>query len=804
MLREADWILYGDEGRVNVDTELPNSSGKADYILLDNSEFPICVLEAKKKLLSPLVGKEKSREYAESLHCRFVILSNGFTHYFWDIEQGNPQLIKNFPTQEQLELRKSQFNPPREKEEYIGKDYIAKSQFPDFDKTPDYLDQSKRKDFLKENSIRILRDYQLEAVIEIQNSVVRGNERFLLEMATGTGKTLTSAAIIKMFLRLYNVKRVLFLVDRIELESQAKKEFNDCLKNDFSISIWKENKSDWIKSEIVVSTVQSFTRDNKYKKLFKPNTFDLVISDEAHRSLGSSSRKVFEYFVGFKLGLTATPKDYLKSVDLEILSINDPAKVDRRLLLDTYNTFGCESGIPTFRYSLKDGINDGFLINPKVIDARTEITTQLLSNEGYIIESDEENSNTIFFQKDFEKKFFSDNTNNVFCETFFKNALLDPFTGEIGKTLVFCVSQIHASKITQILNIYADKIFPNKYSSDFAVQVTSDIDADTQQMTIDFRNNILSGRSNYDPYYLTSKTRVCVTVGMMTTGYDCSDILNICLMRPIFSPSDFIQMKGRGTRRYDFKEGWISCSKIPYISNNKSSKIMFNLFDYFGNYEFFEKDFQYDEVLTLPSLSSVISDPRPRPIIVDELISKIPDNLIDLRETLISNNCMRVDRDLYTSFKKKVIENTKLKDLIINDKFDQAENLVKENILNQSEGNFTLENITRSIGLDRIPSIKELIFFAFDYINHIPSQREFINDEFEKIDSKLNIPQNCYLDSKQFFEAYLTDKTFRDILESKKYSDLRVHPSGNCVRVLSNEIKDKIKYHIKINSLIKN
>ena len=130
------------------------------------------------------------------------------------------------------------------------------------------------------------------------------------------------------------------------------------------------------------------------------------------------------------------------------------------------------------------------------------------------------------FEKDFEKKFFSDNTNNMFCRTFLKHALTDPYTGETGKSLVFCVSQTHAAKVTQELNVLADQLFPNQYQSDFAVQVTSNVDG-SQRMTVNFRNNVLSGRSKCNPGYLTSMTRVCVTVGMMTTGYDCTDILNI-------------------------------------------------------------------------------------------------------------------------------------------------------------------------------------------------------------------------------------------------------------------------------------
>ena len=148
--------------------------------------------------------------------------------------------------------------------------------------------------------------------------------------------------------------------------------------------------------------------------------------------MGARSRKVFEYFIGFKLGLTATPRDYLKSVNLEDLGALDPRQLEERLTRDTYTTFGCEGGQPTFRYSLEDGVKDGFLINPKVIDARTEITTELLSEQGFIYEGVDEEGNDVeetFSKRDFEKKFFSENTNKIFCETFMKKAKRDPFTG---------------------------------------------------------------------------------------------------------------------------------------------------------------------------------------------------------------------------------------------------------------------------------------------------------------------------------------------------------------------------------------
>src|SRR5208337_4222216 len=232
--------------------------------------------------------------------------------------------------------------------------------------------------------------------------------------ATGTGKTLTAAAVIKLFLRSGNANRVLFLVDRLELEDQAKKAFALLLSADFQTVIYKENRDDWRRAEIVVTTVQSLLFNNKYKRLFSPTDFDLVISDEAHRSIGGNARAVFDYFIGYKLGLTATPRDYLKRFDRATPTTRDPREAERRLLLDTYRTFGCENSQPTFRYSLLDGVKDGYLINPTVVDARTNVTTELLSEEGFVVEfkDDEgEEKTETYKHRQFEKKFFSEPTN---------------------------------------------------------------------------------------------------------------------------------------------------------------------------------------------------------------------------------------------------------------------------------------------------------------------------------------------------------------------------------------------------------
>ena len=563
-----------------------------DFLLLNDRGFPLIVLEAKAEDKNPLVGKEQARKYAKSQNCRFVILSNGNLHYFWDVERGNPYLITSFPTpQSVVSYQHVAPDPMRLVDEHVGMDYIVLTQRPGYQSEAAWINEAERSGFIEANKLRFLRPYQRRAVQAVQMAVKGGKDRFLFEMATGTGKTLTAAAIIKLFLRSGNAFRVLFLVDRLELEDQAKKAIAAVLANDYKTVIFKENRDDWRKAEIVVSTVQSFLFNNKYQTLFSPTDFDFVISDEAHRSIGGNARAVFDYFIGYKLGLTATPRDYLKRFDKESPTTTDPREYERRLLLDTYRTFGCENSQPTFQYTLLDGVKDGYLINPTVVDARTNVTTQLLSDEGFIIEvKDDEGEDRAasYTQRDFERKFFADRTNKLFCKTFLENALRDPISGEIGKSIIFAVSQNHAARLAQILNEIAHIMFPGKYQSDFAVQVTSDVD-NPQQLTINFTNNNLLGSENFLATYKTSKARVCVTVGMMTTGYDCPDLLNLEMFRPIFSPTDFIQIKGRGTRKHNFLDELGDTSLKEDIKS--AEKTAYKLFDFFANCQYFEEEF---------------------------------------------------------------------------------------------------------------------------------------------------------------------------------------------------------------------
>ena len=772
LLEKSGWRFIDDEnGLKNVivesnTTKEDSSRGYIDYLLLDPRGKPLIVLEAKNEDLPPQVGKEQARDYAISQGVRFVILTIGESHYWWDIESGNPESIVSFPSQNSL-VKKTLLKVDKSKliKEEIGDDYIALTQMPDYDKKPDYINPQSRLEFSYKNNLRFLRYYQTNAIKSIQKAVKEGKNRFLFEMATGTGKTLASAAVIKLFLRTGNAHRVLFLVDRIELEDQAYKAFRDYLKNDYLTVIYKQNKDDWRKAKIVVTTIQSLMVNNKYMRKFSPTDFDLVISDEAHRSIGGNSRAVFEYFIGYKLGLTATPKDYLKKIE----DVDDPRESERRTLLDTYETFGCESGDPTFRYSLLDGVKDNFLINPTTIDARTEITTQLLSDEGYSLSTIDENGEEVestYKQRDFEKKFFSEITNRVLCKKFLDNALLDPISKEIGKSLVFCVSQKHAVKVTQILNEMAHEMFPGKYNSDFAIQVTSWIPT-AQSDTIKFTNNNLKGNSKWLDGYKSSKARMCVTVGMMTTGYDCPDVLNLALMRPIFSPTDFIQIKGRGTRKNSFKfEERDSFGDIQKTSIDKETYL---LFDFFANCEYFEEKYEYDQILKLPKKGSGTGEGDPRPVVHDDFKYAGKDKIVQFEREAVGAKGMKIDRMFFQDFETKISGDQNVKQLAKVDP-DAAASYITENILDKPKEFFTIDKLRKSLSVDRKISMREIVDKIFNG-EEIKMKDELLEEEFNKFLS-IYKPSDDIVALKYFFRAYLTDQNLRDVIDSKNYGQL--------------------------------
>ena len=840
LLEEAGWRFFAEDGKpaniilesgVSIKTAdldaLGNdfektTKGYIDFLLLDDKGRPCIVLEAKSEDKEPLVGKEQARKYARSQNCRFVLLSNGNLHYFWDLERGSPYIITSFPTPDSAaSYQQVTPDPKRLVNEPVDKDYIVLTQRPGYASEAGWKIADEQPVYIQTNKLRFLRDYQLDAVHALQKATREGEDRFLFEMATGTGKTLTAAAVIKLFLRTGNARRVLFLVDRLELEDQARKVFTALLKNDFQTVVYKENRDDWRRAEIVVTTVQSLLFNNKYQQLFSPTDFDLVISDEAHRSIGGNARAVFEYFIGYKLGLTATPRDYLKGVNLDGQDsqdneksgnavrpgsagvaagavARDPREIERRLLLDTYRTFGCESGQPTFRYSLLDGVRDGVLINPTVVDARTGVTTQLLSEQGFVVTfADEtgEDQEESYMQRDFEKKFFSEATNELFCKTFLQNAFRDPISGEFGKSIIFTVSQQHAARLTQILNVMADALFSGKYQSDFAVQVTSQV-SDAQQFTVNFANNNLLGSANFMPEYRTSKARVCVTVGMMTTGYDCEDILNLGLFRPVFSPTDFIQIKGRGTRPHDFLELLFNDELKDAVTNPE--KTAFKLFDFFGNCEYFEEEFDYDEVIKLPEPGGGGGGGE-GPTTAGGYEYTGEDTLSSRREQTIGLEGMKIDRMMFFDrFADTVRENETIATAVEAGEWDRVIDYVNREVFDKPEDYYTLDKLRQAAAVDRRLTLREILEKVFGLIPRFKSKDELLEEEFAKFVADYK-PTASIPAIKAFFKAYVSNDQIRYIIENRDFTDLATNPvfSSSDLRAVPEEYRDIIPEYVK-------
>lgn len=799
LLEYSGWRFFDDEnGKANIQLEPGikfselgddfehEKHGYIDFLLLDKDGRALVVVEAKKESIDPLFAKEQARNYARTSGARFIILSNGNIHYFWDTKHGNPDTISRFPTQDSITQYETYIpNPLELAQTKIDENYIIETQTPGYFKDPDFQNEKTRSNYLKKNNLKQLRPYQVDSIEALQESAKNGNQRFLFEMATGTGKTLISAAVIKLFLKSGNARRVLFLVDRLELEDQAQKAFVQYLGKDFRSVIYKENRDSWQNANIVVSTIQTFLTNDRYKKEFSPTDFELVISDEAHRSIGGNSRAVFEYFFGYKLGLTATPKDYLKGFDIE--GADTQREFECRLLLSTYKTFGCDSGEPTYRYDLTSGVKDGFLINPIIVDARTEITTQLLSENGYAIHTtteEGEDVDQIYNEKHYERKFFNEETNIAMCKAFIENGLFDPIAQKqrlplFGKSIVFCVSQRHAARITNILNKFAFEKWPELYNeSDFAIQVSSQI-KDAQQMTINFSNNRLGGKTKQPKGYDTCKTRVAVTVGMMTTGYDCQDLLNIGLMRPVFSPSEFVQIKGRGTRKYSFDLEDYENKETFSIAKDK-----FKFFDFFATCEYFEKEFPYDEKIKLPSIKKIVekeisgSKESTQSGFVDEDGHKIFNGPIDIAthdevtsvlETPIGIEGMRIDREGFKrAIEEDVIGNETLKNMWQNGDTQEAEDFAKKEIFEKPKYFLNLDKIRKIFNVDRRITVKEFLQVAFGEKESFEMKDELLESEWKKFMDIYDVDQEHYQPIKNFFKAYISDEEVRDIVKSNQ------------------------------------
>lgn len=736
-LESSGWDLLNPQ---QVQFELNTTNGRADYLLKDSFGRILCVVEAKREDLDPYDAKEQAHGYAENLKAPFIILSNGREHWFWNYkraEQQDAYRIERLPSCEDLErLKLKNLQPPRYLQtEVISTEYLKKMR-------PD----------LK------LRGYQIRALDEIAKRYDLGGRKFLLEMATGTGKTILCATLIRLFLKTRNAERVLFIVDRIELAKQTMEDFSVILA-EYKPVIYKTARrtGELLGSSVVIATIQSLMTDRRYRKEFTPFYFDLVVNDEAHRSIYGDAREAVQFFQATRIGLTATPKAYLKNVNLEQLSLEDPKALEARQLRDTYHYFGCEPGQPTFRYDIIDAVKDPegpFLCLPKIIDCRSDITTQALHEAGWTIMINEQAETYKIY--DLERKIFTPHRNRVMCEAFLREAQRDP-TGEIGKSIIFAVNQIHATTLTKILN----EIRPG-----IALTITSRI-PEASSLAKEFRDG-------------KRLERIAVSVDMLSTGYNCRDLLNIVLMRPIFSPTEYIQIKGRGTRRFTF-----------VVGNTEYEKKHFFLLDFCAVAEYFEEKYDYAAPLKLPSQDGRPSAPaRHVPIFANSFGSQyassdgdqkreIPvwegtDRIVSQEIRVIGPNGEKVDVMTFRgSFERDLREFVEydlgLKEAVKAEDDDAIESILQERFYHRPEMFYAPDKLIVSYG---VPAPTPAFVYNALGIRPLPTKDHIVTDTVDSIAARFNLRYEAQKWINATAELVSEDKKALSDFLSGRYSEL--------------------------------
>jgi type I restriction enzyme R subunit len=680
-LRESGWTLEGSDK--NVLTEQHSQAGRADYLLLDRNHRNLAVIEAKNDDIDPYIAKEQSRGYAQAKGCRYIFLANSEKIYFWDLSEGDAYLIERFISPQDLQ-RRTDLKALRK----------PLSQIPHNKEIAD-------------------RSYQMEASeIIARDFDTKGKRAFLLEMATGTGKTRLATALIDRFLKARQAERVLFIVDRIELARQAIGVFQQMFQDKYKCAYYKPGRhGEWGGATIVVATIQSL--NIHYKEDFTPGYFDLVFNDECHRSIyGELPRQVVEYFQATRIGLTATPKDFLKNIDVEKLADDNPKALEIRMLRDTYKHFGCEIGTPTFRYTIQNGVRDKWLVAPKINRCLSLITSEAVSKEGWNVEIDSEDYT--FYISQLEKRVLVPKRNELLCRQFLENALKAP-DGSIGKTIVFAVSRNHAIELTQILNSMA-----TESNGKFAQVIISGV-RDASSLAKDFRRE-----EHYWP-------RVAVTVDMLSTGYDCPEILNLVLARPVASPTTYIQIKGRGTRPFTFKDG--------------TKKTHFVIHDFCEVAKYFEEEYDYESPLPVTVGKGIIIEPPEPPITPREKKTYLgPDETVFKEWIEIGPEGEKVDRMAYQNkWKEKIMQVAKEKPELVeaaktNNFPDELMEYLNTSVLNVPKEYFNESNLAKVYRI--FASIADYIRAALG-IEDLPKPEEQLNELIDSltIEHDLNLEQ---------------------------------------------------------------
>ena len=507
-LKQAGWIV-GDRSQVveefdiivdkNLVMEAPTPYAGhqySDYVLLGKDGKPLAVVEAKKTAVDAAIGREQAKQYCFNImktqggELPFCFYTNGHDIFFWDLDNYPPKKVHGFPTRDDLERYS----------------YIRKT----------------RKALASElvNTKIAGRDFQILAIRSVLEAIEKRKKRFLLVMATGTGKTRTCIALVDALMKAGWAERVLFLVDRIALRDQTLEAFKEHLPNE---PRWPKQVEKTIASDrrIYVATyptMLNIIRDEENS--LSPHFFDLVVVDESHRSIYNTYQEVLDYFNTITLGLTATPTDVIDH--------------------NTFQLFETDDGVPTFAYSYDEAVNHipPYLCNFQVMKIKTKFQDEGISKRTISLE---DQKNLILEGKeveeinyegtDIEKKVINRGTNALIVREFMEESIKDANGVLPGKTIFFCTTKAHARRMEEIF----DSLYP-EYRGELAKVLVSD------DPRVYGKGGLL------DQFKQNDMPRVALSVDMLDTGIDIREITNLVFAKPVYSYTKFWQMIGRGTR----------------------------------------------------------------------------------------------------------------------------------------------------------------------------------------------------------------------------------------------------------------
>lgn len=537
LLREAGWDVVETEdaivpGKACVEIELdgmptPTGKGYADYVLFANDGLPLAVVEAKRTSVDPAVGRKQAELYADCLTKKYscprpvIYYTNGFETHVVDGMGYPPRTLMGFHNQDELARMIAQRN------------------------RNDITDLTISDEITNRN-------YQKRAIEAVCRHYNDKHRRALLVMATGTGKTRVSISLVDVLVRNGWVKNILFLADRTELVSQAKKNYDKLLPAQTTGLLMDKGNCDK-QARILFSTYQTMIGYvNADTKKFGIGRFDLIIIDEAHRSVFGKYVALFSYFDSLLLGLTATPRD----------------EVDR----STFDLFGMEQGVPTDSYEYQEALDDGFLVPYKLLNRKSKIISTGIKTEELSEEQRQELEAIFEYEK--AQRLLEGDSRNISPSEIFKyiynidtidhvltdlmqNGLTVDDGATIGKTIIFAYNHRHAQLIVARFNA----LYP-QLGADFC-RLIDNYEKYADQLIKDFE-------------VPTGMPRIAVSVDMLDTGIDVPEVLNLVFFKPVHSKIKFWQMIGRGTRL------------CPNILGQGKDKTEFYIFDYWGNFDYFK------------------------------------------------------------------------------------------------------------------------------------------------------------------------------------------------------------------------